>query len=235
MLIKPGERSTKIPVIKELLKFAECPIEEPVYSDELVNEIILFQQQHNLTPDGIIGPQTLNTLWTVFLGSNTCDKDKLIPPLYNQLNQVFGNPLDPDWFGNNMGICDLSDLKYNLNHVTYSWNNNSAFHHTNYFGFKCHQLLTAKFKEAFTTIVDIGLENEIETFGGCYNVRYMRGGKKLSTHSWGIAIDLNPNTNQMGTKGDMHPRIVEVFEDLDFIWGGRWKRSDPMHFQFCDQ
>ena len=88
----------------------------------------------------------------------------------------------------------------------------------------------------FTTIEKEGLKDQVKRFGGCYNYRKKRGNDiKLSTHSWGIAIDLNPATNRMGTPGDMHPDIVEIFRKAGFKWGGDWPRGgkDPMHFQFC--
>ncbi len=54
------------------------------------------------------------------------------------------------------------------------------------------------------------------------------------THSSGIAIDLNPETNRTGTPGDMDPQIVAVFKQHGFKWGGDWLgRKDPMHFQYC--
>ena len=47
----------------------------------------------------------------------------------------------------------------------------------------------------------------------------------------GNAVDLNVSTNQLGTEGDMPPRIVEIFERWGFVWGGDWSRPDPMHFE----
>jgi hypothetical protein len=51
----------------------------------------------------------------------------------------------------------------------------------------------------------------------------------------GIAIDLNSETNQQGTKGSMDANLVAVFQSAGFSWGGAWegKTKDPMHFQFC--
>lgn len=102
-------------------------------------------------------------------------------------------------------------------------------------GIRCHQLLAPLFAEAFRQIVDRGLQSAVKTYGGCYQFRAKRNGTKPSTHSWGIAIDLNPNTNAMGTAGDMDLRLVQIFEALGFVWGGRWagRGKDPMHFQYC--
>jgi D-alanyl-D-alanine carboxypeptidase len=62
-----------------------------------------------------------------------------------------------------------------------------------------------------------------------------RTNTKPSTHSWGIAIDLNPETNAQGTAGDMDAGVIEIFRGAGFKWGGDWEGGtrDPMHFQFC--
>jgi hypothetical protein len=36
---------------------------------------------------------------------------------------------------------------------------------------------------------------QLDDFGGCFNYRKMRGGTQLSLHSWGVAIDLDPDRN----------------------------------------
>lgn len=101
--------------------------------------------------------------------------------------------------------------------------------------FKCHFKLRGILGEIFNQIFEESLENECRYFGGCYSFRCQKGSIKLSTHAWGIAIDINPITNQLGTKGNMHPKIVDIFESHGFVWGGRFKRLDPQHFQFVKE
>jgi LysM repeat protein len=102
-------------------------------------------------------------------------------------------------------------------------------------GIYCHKLLAPVISALFSRIDGQGLTSRIRTFGGCFNYRPKRQSSKLSTHCWGIAIDLNPETNRQGTAGDMHPELVEVFREFGFTWGGDWtgKSKDPMHFQYC--
>jgi hypothetical protein len=71
-------------------------------------------------------------------------------------------------------------------------------------------------------------------FGGCFAFRPQRTGTKLSTHCWGIAIDLNPYTNQQGTIGDMNAAVIDIFRAAGFEWGGDWTghTRDGMHFGF---
>jgi D-alanyl-D-alanine carboxypeptidase-like protein len=99
----------------------------------------------------------------------------------------------------------------------------------------CHRLLASAFTNVFDRIQSAGLQNKITSFGGCFSFRPQRTGTKLSTHAWGIAIDLNPETNQQGGAGNMDPAVIATFRDAGFEWGGDWmgKTRDPMHFQFC--
>jgi hypothetical protein len=74
-------------------------------------------------------------------------------------------------------------------------------------------------------------------FGGCYNYRRVSGSGRLSTHAWGAAIDLDPDLNPLGKPHDegdgmMPMRVVEIFEQEGWKWGGRFvSRPDCMHFQ----
>lgn len=99
----------------------------------------------------------------------------------------------------------------------------------------CHKKLVPVFTGVFGEIRRRELDGKVRTYGGCFAFRPKRSGSKLSTHSWGIAIDLNPETNTMGKPGDMPAGIVKAFKDFGFLWGGDWagKNRDPMHFQYC--
>jgi hypothetical protein len=74
-------------------------------------------------------------------------------------------------------------------------------------------------------------------FGGCYNYRRASGSARLSTHSWGAGIDLDPDRNPMGkaydeSDGMMPSAVVQIFEAEGWKWGGRFQsRLDCMHFQ----
>ncbi len=97
----------------------------------------------------------------------------------------------------------------------------------------CHRLLAVEIEGVLREIHAAGLWHLIKTIG-CYNFRKARGlAHKLSTHCWGIALDINSATNALGTVGDMDPRIVAIFEKRGWTWGGRWSRRDDMHFQYC--
>ncbi len=86
--------------------------------------------------------------------------------------------------------------------------------------------------EILTLIKDRGLDGEIKEFG-CWAPRHKMHDprRSLSTHSWGIAVDINQSTNGVGTIGDMDPGITQVFEQFGWTWGGRWRPLDFMHYQ----
>ena len=77
--------------------------------------------------------------------------------------------------------------------------------------------------------------------GGTWQWRTIARSKSLSTHSWGIAIDLNvergyywrnePEAKRVW-KNSVPQAIVDAFEAEGFIWGGRWFHYDTMHFEY---
>jgi len=101
--------------------------------------------------------------------------------------------------------------------------------------FRCHKLMVDVFAQVFGEIANQGLQSKLVRFAGCYQQRSQRNSNKISTHTWGIAVDLNSETNGQGTPGDMDPGVVEIFRNAGFKWGGDWpgKQKDAMHFQYC--
>lgn len=78
----------------------------------------------------------------------------------------------------------------------------------------------------------------VDLFGGSLNVRRMRGGTAYSMHSWGIAIDFDPERNQLHwdhtrarlAKPDAVPFWVE-WEKEGWLSLGRARDIDHMHIQ----
>ena len=99
----------------------------------------------------------------------------------------------------------------------------------------CHRRMTLAFTGVFRMVQERGLQTSVTSFGGCFAFRPQRTGYKLSAHSWGIAIDLNSESNPQGSAGIMDARVIDIFRSAGFEWGGEWKghACDPMHFQFC--
>jgi hypothetical protein len=151
----------------------------------------------------------------------------------DEIRSTFGNifayitadhTLDPRWKSE---FLDRVTLPFPM---TLSWDHSHSVN-----AITCHKLLASAFVGIFDRIQSSGLQSEITSFGGCFSFRPQRTGTKLSTHAWGIAIDLNPETNEQGTLGNMDPGLIATFREAGFEWGGDWqgRSRDPMHFQFC--
>ena len=100
---------------------------------------------------------------------------------------------------------------------------------------RCHRLMWEPLEGALNQIVAEGLQDslsveEFRSSGGCYAPRRINrfdAGGSISRHAWGIAIDIN-------TKSGYPPRVVEIFNDWGFAWGGTWTSPDEMHFELRD-
>lgn len=111
---------------------------------------------------------------------------------------------------------------------------------------QCHKLIANPLSNVFADLKDYyGLarikELGIDLFGGCVNVRLMRGSKtKWSRHSWGIAIDLDPARNGLKVKWKdsqfakpEYNDMVNIFYKHGFISYGKEKDYDAMHFEIA--
>jgi peptidoglycan LD-endopeptidase CwlK len=83
----------------------------------------------------------------------------------------------------------------------------------------------------------------VSKVGGAFIWRRIAGSEQLSAHSFGIAIDINPDFSdywRWNGQRDQESRyrnripheIVEIFERHGFIWGGKWYHYDTMHFEY---
>jgi len=78
----------------------------------------------------------------------------------------------------------------------------------------------------------------LDLFGGALNVRRMRGGSAWSIHSWGCAIDFDPERNQLRWNSRKATLASPEFEDFWGFWEeegwlslGRARDYDWMHVQ----
>lgn len=78
----------------------------------------------------------------------------------------------------------------------------------------------------------------LDLYGGCLNVRRMRGGSSWSMHSWGIAVDFDPDRNQLAWN-NTRARLAkpdakafwEIWEAEGWTSLGRDRNFDWMHVQ----
>lgn len=161
--------------------------------------------------------------------------DDVIPPLApNGLAEIiatYGDPkyrppgnVDPTWESANM--VTVRDLPL-VGHKLY-----------------VHRLVAIPLRRALARCAVIGGYG-IHTIG-CFAPRAQRGsnGFLLSAHTWGIAVDINPEYNAMvapcyeddprRSQFDIPMTWIDAFKAEGWTWGGDFRRRfDPMHFQMC--
>jgi len=101
---------------------------------------------------------------------------------------------------------------------------------------RCHRLIAAPLQRALEELAEAGLSHLINTFDGCFVARHMCWNPRLplSRHSWGIAVDVNARLFPYGSHEKQDGRLVRAFERQGFVWGGRWRTPDPMHFEMAE-
>lgn len=89
-----------------------------------------------------------------------------------------------------------------------------------------------------------GVDKYIFPVSGTFNYRVIAGTNRLSEHAYAIAIDLAANGGGSGywkwisindgkRKIEGYPKqIINIFEKNNFIWGGKWRHFDIMHFEY---
>jgi hypothetical protein len=104
---------------------------------------------------------------------------------------------------------------------------------------ECNKAILPDLMAAMREITAKGLAKLVDTAdfvreGGCFNPRVTRfsDGGALSSHSWGIAVDLNVDVNPLGGKPHQDPRLVAIMASHGFTWGGHWLRPDGAHFEW---
>lgn len=110
--------------------------------------------------------------------------------------------------------------------------------------FSCHEKVHDSMLRCFQRIGDaypdpqVRRQLGIDLWGGCLNVRQMRGGSSWSMHAWGIAIDFDPDRNQMYWGRDK-ARLAKpdcetfwkIWEEEGWLSLGRARNFDWMHVQ----
>lgn len=142
----------------------------------------------------------------------------------DEIRQVYGDPSQP--------IFKSQLVRMQLPFPLYGdWGDNPRIE-----GLLMHPLVVDSLHEALTEILElVGAEKLREqrwdVLGDAYSYRRKKGGNELSTHSWGIAIDLNPHLAPWLKKPDQPKVIVDAFIRRGWEWGGKWRNVDGMHFQ----
>ena len=110
--------------------------------------------------------------------------------------------------------------------------------------YSCHKLVKEPMERIWNrTLEHYGYEKivnlRLNYFGGCLNVRQMRGGSSWSMHSWGIAVDIDPDRNQLNmnrSEATLSKPVYDKFWQFVYDEGaislGIERDFDWMHWQF---
>lgn len=98
----------------------------------------------------------------------------------------------------------------------------------------CNRKLMPQLRRVAKAVVAQGLTATIHSFDGCFSSRFALSSPSasISHHAWGVAIDVNADTNRFGTTPVQDPRLVDLMKGLGFAWGGDWIVPDGMHFEY---
>lgn len=108
---------------------------------------------------------------------------------------------------------------------------------------RCHNKVAESLEKVLVNVRNTYSENDIKRlrlniFGGCFNNRRVRQGQNWSMHSWGIALDFDPENNplraNMDTATFAGPDYIDwwkCWENEGWISLGRRLNFDWMHVQ----
>ena len=107
----------------------------------------------------------------------------------------------------------------------------------------CHRIVVDAIQGALTEIRRARLSRFVNTqnsnrYGGCFVGRYNRLAGNFgapSRHAWGMAIDINTDTNPQGGVPQMNCAVVRIFRKWGFAWGGNFWPADGMHFEYVGE
>ena len=110
-------------------------------------------------------------------------------------------------------------------------------------GNNCHKLVVEAIQGALTEIKSAGLSRFVNVqnsnrYGGCFVGRYNRLAGNFgapSRHAWGMAFDINTDTNPQGGVPQMNCAVVRIFRKWGFAWGGNFWPADGMHFEYVGE
>ncbi|HZQ60296.1 MAG TPA: M15 family metallopeptidase [Casimicrobiaceae bacterium] len=106
-----------------------------------------------------------------------------------------------------------------------------------------HKLIVEPLRQALGDCAALGDNYRVDTIG-CFAPRQKNKAAGISTHTWGIAVDINAHTNplivprpatpQFGVHYTIPDSWIDCFRRRGWMWGGDFSnRFDGMHFQLC--
>jgi hypothetical protein len=225
-VLKKGSFSEEVKQWQLFLQSAGYKISlvDGAFGPETERETLKFQAKNGLKPDGIVGPKTFKFVTTV--SNNTPLSERWPKQDYNSMVNFYG-PV-----GENQTQLEVP-YKLKL-----AWAPSTTLKRVT-----CHQKVAKSLYTIFENTLKTYGEKEIQKlrldiFGGILNVRKMRGGSSWSIHSWGAAIDLDPDNNQLKWGKDRASFAKPIYDDFwKIVEAEGWvsllkeRNMDAMHIQ----
>lgn len=199
-----------------------------------------FQKSKGLMPDGIAGPKT-KAMLGIIDGVPDRDTDAPKSPASPKAAKQWPRQAEvPSFFGAACSASATAGTVLLRTPMRIAWNKNSRVS-----SFKCHRLVAEPMTEVFAKTVEKYGETRwrelgLDLFGGCFNCRAMRGGTRYSMHAFGIAVDIDPERNQLKWGKDRaqlakpeYDDWWKIVESTGAIALGRTSNFDWMHFQYA--
>ena len=193
------------------------------------NDVKSIQKAVGVIADGEIGPMTLQAIVSklgIEIDTTTTIRNNWPKQDYASMVKFYGN------VGENQTTLILPYEMY------LAWEPETKVHKIS-----CHEKVHDSLKRIFEkTLNHYGIEKikelKLDSFGGCLNVRKMRGGSSWSIHSWGAAVDLDPDRNQLKWGRDKAEFAKPEYDAFwEIVEGEGWtsllraRNYDAMHFQ----
>lgn len=103
---------------------------------------------------------------------------------------------------------------------------------------RCHRLIVDDLGAALQEIADAGLGAHIDprNYAGCHYARRINPERnRLSSHSWGIAVDIGVDMSRPGMGAIPPDEIIEIFGRHGFRWGGDFSTPDNHHWEWVGE
>lgn len=186
-----------------------------------MNDIREIQKKIGTTPDGAWGPKS-QAACVAYLRSLMPKPNPWPSSADAAMIRFFGQPGDES----NLVNLDVHGLE-----IFYEGNPVRTI--------RCHKKVADSLHRVLSAIAASPFDHVLRRYAGCFNHRPMRGGSRPSKHSWGAAIDLDPDTNMLKTpwpqRATMPFEVMEMFAREGWVGLGWRDNRDAMHFQTtCD-
>jgi hypothetical protein len=261
-VLRPGTRHHDVEMWEEFLQgYGFCNTEvDRFFNDNSVDSTKLFQEEHGLDVDGWVGKNTWAKaieLGLDILEDDTTERDGPNWPPPTDLQPVIGtqgrmaawgkmtfkpagtpgNPegiaITNDWPEKSVVTANISQID-RIPGMQYKGQLVGAGPKS----VSIHNKVLDSFIELWQRWDDAGLLDNIITWAGTWNPRFIRGSRtSLSNHAFATAFDINAPWNGlrrvpalMGKKGCVR-ELVPIANELGWYWGGHFKRKDGMHFE----